>query len=47
MLNEEIIRRLEFAKLRIDDITYSPETIEALDIAIEIFKERDEERKEN
>ena len=45
MTYEEIIRRLEFAKLRIKDCTYSPETIEAIEIAISVIKEKQEKTK--
>lgn len=40
MTYEEVIDRLEFAKLRINDCTYSPETIEAIEIAISVIKEK-------
>lgn len=39
MIYKEVIDRLEFAKLRINNCTYSPETIEAIEIAISIIKE--------
>lgn len=45
MTYEEIIDRLEFAKLRIKDCTYSPETIEAIEIAISVIKEKQENTK--
>ena len=45
MTYEEVIRRLEFAKLRIENCTYSPETIEAIEIAISIVKEKQENTK--
>ena len=45
MTYEEIIDRLEFAKLRINNCTYSPETIEAIEIAIAIVKEKQENTK--
>ena len=34
MTREECIKRLEYTKLRMKDTTYSPETQEALDMAI-------------
>ena len=34
MTREECIKRLEYTKLRMKDATYSPETQEALDMAI-------------
>ena len=34
MNNKEAIKRLEWVKKRISDITYSPESIEALNLAI-------------
>lgn len=42
MTYKEIIDRLEFAKLRIKNCTYSPETIEAIEIAISIIREKQE-----
>lgn len=45
MTYEEIINRLEFAKLRINDCTYSPETIEAIETAISIIREKQEKTK--
>ena len=40
MDNNEVIKRLKWAKFRIDCATYSPETLEALDIAIKALEER-------
>ena len=41
MTNKEAIERLKWVKKRICDITYSPESFEALDIAIEALKKED------
>lgn len=38
MTREECIKRLEYTKLRMKDATYSPETQEALDMAINSLK---------
>ena len=40
MTNKEAIERLKWAKLRIDNATYSPETLEALDLAIKALEGR-------
>lgn len=42
MINKEIIERLEWVKKRISEITYSPESFEAINSAIEIVKKQDE-----
>lgn len=39
MKPEEAIDRIKWAKQRLDGITYSPETQEAFDMAIEALKE--------
>lgn len=39
MTNKEVIKRLEWARKRICDITYSPESFEAISIAIEKLRE--------
>lgn len=38
MTNEEAIKQLEWVKKRISEITYSPETFEAINMAIEALK---------
>lgn len=40
MKREEAIDRIKWAKQRLDRVTYSPETQEALDMAIEALKEQ-------
>ena len=40
MTNKEAIERLKWVKKRICDITYSPESFEALDLAIKALEER-------
>lgn len=42
MTNEEIIGQLEWVRKRISDITYSPESFEAINSAIEAVKKQDE-----
>ena len=39
MTNKEAIKRLKWVKKRICDITYSPESFEALDVAIKALEE--------
>lgn len=39
MDNKEVIERLKWVKKRISDITYSPESIKALEIAIKALEE--------
>lgn len=39
MTREEAIDRIKWAKQRLDSVTYSPETQEALNMAIEALKE--------
>lgn len=38
MTNEEAIKRLEWVKKRISEITYSPESFEAINMAIETLR---------
>ena len=38
MTNKEAIKRLEWVKKRISDITYSPESFEALNLAIKALE---------
>lgn len=40
MTNKEAIERLKWVEKRISDITYSPESFEALEIAIKALEER-------
>ena len=40
MTNKEAIKRLEWVKKRICDITYSPESFEAINLAIKALEER-------
>lgn len=40
MTNKEVIEQLKWVKKRICDITYSPESFEALNLAIKKFEER-------
>lgn len=40
MTNEEAIERLKWVRKRICDITYSPESFEALNLAIKALEER-------
>ncbi len=40
MTNEEAIERLKWVQKRISDITYSPESFEALELAIKALEER-------
>ncbi len=38
MTNEEAIKQLKWVQKRICDITYSPESFEAIDLAIKAFE---------
>lgn len=40
MTNKEVIERLKWVKFRISEITYSPETLEAISLAIKALEER-------
>jgi len=40
MTNKEAIERLKWVQKRISDITYSPESFEAIDVAIKTLEER-------
>lgn len=42
MTNKEVIERLKWVEKRISDITYSPESFEALEIAIKALEEKAE-----
>lgn len=44
MDNKEAIERLKWVKKRISDITYSPESFEALEIAIKALEEPEQDR---
>lgn len=43
MTNKEVVERLKWVEKRICDITYSPESFEALEIAIKVFEEKSQD----